>query len=103
MAPRLKPTPKFANEAEERAFWESHESTSYVDWSRAKLASFPNLRPSTKTISLRLPEDVLNTIRSHANKLDVPYQSLMKLWLAEKAAQASRSDSTGMPKLRRAR
>src|ERR1700734_4109591 len=91
MPRRLKPIPKFANEAEERAFWESHDTTDYVDWSRAKLVSFPNLKPSTKTISLRLPEDVLNTIRSHANKLDVPYQSLMKLWLAEKAAQTIQS------------
>lgn len=103
MPQRLKPIPKFASEAEERAFWESHDSTGYIDWSRAKLASFPNLRPSTRTISLRLPEDVLNTIRNHANKLDVPYQSLMKLWLAEKAAQTSRSDPARLPKLRRAR
>ncbi len=91
MPRRLKPIPKFANEAEERAFWESHDTTDYVDWSRAKVVSFPNLKPSTRTISLRLPEDVLNTIRSHANKLDVPYQSLMKLWLAEKAAQTVQS------------
>ena len=89
MPRRLKPIPEFANEAAERRFWESHDTTEYVDWSEAKLVSFPNLRPSTRTISLRLPEDVLNTIRSHANKLDVPYQSLMKLWLAEKAAQAT--------------
>jgi predicted DNA binding CopG/RHH family protein len=100
MPRRLKPIPKFANEAQERAFWESHDTTDYVDWSRAKVVSFPNLKPSTKTISLRLPEDVLNTIRSHANKLDVPYQSLMKLWLAEKAAQAAR---TREPKARSAR
>lgn len=102
MPRRLKPVPKFASEAEEREFWESHDTTDYVDWSRAKLVSFPNLRPSTKTISLRLPEDVLNAIRSHANKLDVPYQSLMKLWLAEKAAQVIRSDAGGA-KGRRAR
>ena len=75
-----KPVPKFASEAEERAFWESHgnDSTEYVDWSKAKLVSFPKLRPSTETISLRMPEDVLNTIRSHARRLDVPYQSLIK-------------------------
>jgi predicted DNA binding CopG/RHH family protein len=101
MPQRSKPIPKFANEAEERKFWESHDTTDYVDWSRARLVSFPNLRPSTKTISLRLPEDMLNTIRNHANKLDIPYQSLMKLWLAEKAAQVSRPDS--LPKLRRTR
>jgi predicted DNA binding CopG/RHH family protein len=93
MPRRLKPIPKFATEAEERAFWESHDTTDYVDWSRAKVVSFPNLKPSTKTISLRLPEDVLNTIRTHANKLDIPYQSLMKLWLAEKAAQVASAAS----------
>jgi predicted DNA binding CopG/RHH family protein len=89
MPQRLKPMPKFASENEEREFRESHDTTQFVDWSRARLVSFPNLRPSTKTISLRLPEDVLNSIRSHARKLDVPYQSLMKLWLAEKAAQVA--------------
>ena len=84
MSKSLKPIPKFANEAEERAFWESPEndSTEYVDWSKAKLAAFPKLRPSTETISLRMPEDVLNTIRNHARRLDVPYQSLIKLWCA---------------------
>ena len=102
MAQRLKPIPKFANEAQERRFWESHDTTEYVDWSRARSVSFPNLRPSTKTISLRLPEDVLDAIRNHARRLDVPYQSLMKLWLAEKAAQVVRSE-TVTPKLRRAR
>ena len=91
MPRRFKPIPEFSSEAEERAFWESHDSTGYVDWSKAQVVSFPHLRPSTKTISLRLPEDVLNTIRSHANKLDVPYQSLMKLWLAERAAQSIQS------------
>lgn len=90
MKKRLKPIPKFRSEREERAFWESakNNSTDYVDWSKAKRVSFPNLRPSTKTISLRLPEDLLDTIRSRAHKLDVPYQSLMKLWLAEKATEA---------------
>lgn len=89
MNKRLKPIPKFASEAKERAFWESpkNDSTDYVDWSKAKLAAFPKLKPSTETISLRMPEDVLNTIRSHARRLDVPYQSLIKLWCAEKVAQ----------------
>jgi predicted DNA binding CopG/RHH family protein len=89
MSKPLKPIPKFSSEAEERAFWESpkNDSTEYVDWSKAKLVTFPKLRPSTETISLRMPEDVLNTIRSHARKLDVPYQSLIKLWCAEKAAE----------------
>ena len=90
----LKAIPKFANEAEERAFWESpdNDSTEYVDWSKAKIVSFPNLHPSTKTISLRLPEELLNTIRTQAHKLDVPYQSLMKLWLAEKARETSKQN-----------
>ena len=92
----LKPIPKFANEAEERAFWESpkNDSTEYVDWSKAKLATFPKLRPSTETISLRMPEDVLNTIRNHARRLDVPYQSLIKLWCAEKAQDLAKSSPT---------
>jgi predicted DNA binding CopG/RHH family protein len=96
MKKQLKPIPKFANEAAERAFWESpkNDSTDYVDWTKAKLATFPKLRPSTETISLRMPEDVLNTIRNHARKLDVPYQSLIKLWCAEKVAELTRSSSS---------
>ena len=92
----FKPIPEFQSEAEERAFWESrkNDSTEYVDWSKAKLTAFPKLRPSTETISLRMPEDVLNTIRSHARKLDVPYQSLIKLWCAEKAAELSQPSGT---------
>jgi predicted DNA binding CopG/RHH family protein len=93
MTKRLKPIPKFANEAEERAFWESpkNDSTEYIDWSKAKLTVFPKLKPSTETISLRMPEDVLNRIRDHARRLDVPYQSLIKLWCAEKVAELTRS------------
>jgi len=92
MSKPLKPIPKFANEAEERAFWESPENDSaeYVDWSKAKLVTFSKLRRSTETISLRMPEDVLNTIRSHARKLDVPYQSLIKFWCAEKVSELAR-------------
>jgi len=91
MSKQLKPIPEFAGEAEERAFWESpgNGSTDYIDWSKARLATFPKLRPSTETISLRMPEDVLNAIRHHARRLDVPYQSLIKLWCAEKAAELS--------------
>jgi predicted DNA binding CopG/RHH family protein len=93
MSKPLKRIPRFANEAEERAFWESprNDSTEYVDWSNAKLVTFSKLRPSTETISLRMPEDVLNTIRTHARKLDVPYQSLIKLWCAEKVAELAHS------------
>jgi hypothetical protein len=97
---KLKPIPKFFTEAAERAFWQSPKnySTDYVDWSKAKLVTFPKLRPSTETISLRMPEDVLNTIRNHARRLDVPYQSLIKLWCAEKVSelvQASRNSHSG--------
>jgi predicted DNA binding CopG/RHH family protein len=96
MTKPLKPIPEFANEAAEREFWESPEndSTEYVDWSKAKLVSFAKLRPSTETISLRMPEDLLNTIRNHARRLDVPYQSLIKLWCAEKAAEMASTART---------
>lgn len=88
MNKRLKAIPKFEDEAAVRAFWETagNDSTQYVDWSQAQVVDFRNLRPSTQTISLRIPKVLLTAIRGHARKLDVPYQSLMKLWLAEKAA-----------------
>ena len=81
---RLKPLPAFETEADERAFWESHDSTDYVDWSKAQRARFPNLKPSTKSISLRLPQSLLDEIKVAANKRDVPYQSLIKIWLSER-------------------
>lgn len=84
MKKKLKAISKFANEAEERKFWETHDSTPYVDWSKAKRASFPNLKPSTTAISIRLPISLLEQIKIAANKRDVPYQSLIKMWLAEK-------------------
>lgn len=80
---KLKKIPKFRSEANEREFWESHDSTDYVDWGKAKSASLPNLKPSTKTISLRLPEGLLDRIKIEANKRDMPYQSLIKAWLSE--------------------
>jgi predicted DNA binding CopG/RHH family protein len=84
MSKPLKPIPKFTSEAQERKFWEKNDSTDYVDWSKAQRAVFPNLKPSTKTISLRLPQHLLDAIKSAANSRDVPYQSLMKVWLQEK-------------------
>ena len=84
MSKRRKPVPSFKSEAEERAFWESHDSADYVDWSRAERVRFPNLKPSSKAISLRLPVDLLERIKTAANKRDVPYQSLIKIWLSEK-------------------
>jgi len=80
----MKKIPDFKNEKEEREFWENHDSSEYLDWSKASLAVFPNLKPTTKAISLRLPEDLLAKIKVKANKMDVPYQSLMKTWLNEK-------------------
>jgi predicted DNA binding CopG/RHH family protein len=76
--------PRFSSEAEERAFWESRDSTEFVDWSRAKRVRLPKLKPSTQAISLRLPLSLLERIRIEANKRDVPYQSLIKIWLSEK-------------------
>ncbi|MEX2375865.1 MAG: BrnA antitoxin family protein [Dehalococcoidia bacterium] len=76
--------PKFKSEAEEHAFWSEHDSADYVDWSRAERVVLPNLRPSTKTISLRLPEHMLEELKLLANKHDVPYQSLLKMYLAER-------------------
>ncbi|MDT8399666.1 MAG: BrnA antitoxin family protein [Pseudomonadales bacterium] len=87
---KFKEIPKFNSEAEERAFWEIHDSTEYLDWSKAKLARFPNLKPSTKTISLRLPGSLLDRIKIEANKRDMPYQSLIKAWLAENVEQQRR-------------
>ena len=84
MSKRPKTIPKFSNEAAERAFWEKNDSAEYLDWSKARPAAFPNLKPSTKTISLRLPEHLLNAIKVAANARDVPYQSLIKVWLQEK-------------------
>ena len=84
MRRKLKPIPEFASEAEERRFWESHDSADYVDWSKAAAVRLPNLRPSTTSISLRLPVSLLEEIKVAAHKRDVPYQSLIKTWLAEK-------------------
>lgn len=84
MKQKLKPVPKFRSEAEERKFWETHDTTDYVDWSKAQRARFPNLKLSTTSISLRLPQGLLDQIKVAANKRDVPYQSLIKVWLAEK-------------------
>ena len=80
----MKKIPKLKNEDEERKFWAEHDSTEYVDWSKAKRAVFPNLKPSTKTISLRLPQTMLEELKLLANKRDIPYQSLLKMFLSER-------------------
>jgi predicted DNA binding CopG/RHH family protein len=84
MSRKLKPLPVFADEAEERQFWETNDSADYVDWSRAQRVRMPNLKPTSAAISLRLPLPLLERIKVAANKRDVPYQSLIKTWLAEK-------------------
>lgn len=84
MNKKTKGAPRFQDEREEREFWEEHDSSDYVDWSMAKRARFPNLKPSTTSISLRLPVSLLERIKIAANKRDVPYQSLIKTLLAEK-------------------
>lgn len=84
MAKKLKAVPRFRNESEERAFWESHDTADYFDLGKARRASFPNLKPSTAAISLRLPQDMLDGIKVAANTRDVPYQSLIKVWLKER-------------------
>ena len=88
MKKKTKTIPKFRNEQQERAFWEIHDSTEYVDWSKAQRASFPNLKRSTQSISLRLPLSMLEGIKIEANRRDVPYQSLIKVWLEEKLQAA---------------
>ena len=79
-----KPIPKFETEDEEREFWATHDSTEYLDWRIAKRVVFPKLKPATKTISLRMSESMLNELRLLANKMDVPYQSLIKVYLRER-------------------
>jgi len=86
----MKSIPAFRSEEEEREFWAEHDSADYVDWARARRVVLPRLRPSTRTISLRLPEHMLEAIKLLANKRDVPYQSLLKIFLAERIADELR-------------
>lgn len=79
-----KPIPRFKSEQEEREFWTDHDSPDYVDWSKAASVILPRLKPSTATISLRLPESLLESLKALANQRDVPYQSLLKIFLAER-------------------
>lgn len=88
-----KAIPVFKSEAAERRFWESRatDSTAYVDWSKAQRTALPRLKPSTQSISLRLPGTLLERIRRQANRLDIPYQSLMKVWLTEKTNEIAKT------------
>ena len=88
MQKKLKTIPEFKSEAEERAFWETHDSTDYVDWCKSVLATFPNLKPTTTSISLRLSVSMLDRLKVAAHKRDIPYQSLLKIWLDEKLREA---------------
>ncbi len=84
MKKQIKAIPQLANEQEERRLWEKHDSSEYIDWKKAESVVLPDLKPSTKTISLRLPQHLLDSIKSAAHSRDVPYQSLIKVWLREK-------------------
>ncbi len=87
---KLKRLPKFKNEDEERDFWAKHSSMDYFDWSKAVFVRFPNLKPSTETISIRFPRWLLDDIKQEANKKDVPYQSLIKVYLADRLSDVKR-------------
>lgn len=84
MKKKLKEIPKFKTEKEEREFWAKTNSTDYIDWSKSRAVNFPKLKPSTKTISIRLPEQLIDGLKILANKRDVPYQSLIKIILNDK-------------------
>ena len=83
----MKKMPKFKTESEERAFWATADSTDYVDWAKARRVLLPNIKPSLKTISLRLPELMIDELKLIANKKDVPYQSLIKIFLSERLSK----------------
>ena len=84
MNKKRKAAPQFKSETAERKFWEAHDSAELVNWSKGQRATFPNLKPTTQSISLRLPAHLLERIKAAANSRDVPYQSLIKVWLEEK-------------------
>lgn len=97
----LKKIPRFRTEDEEREFWAAHDSTEYVDWGKARVVRFPNLRPSSTAISVRLPDTLLTELKLLANERDVPYQSLLKVYLADRiSAERRRSRAAGRPRKR---
>ena len=90
MKKKIKPVPKFRNEQDEREFWTTHDTTEYFDFSkssRIEIEFDPGIEAPVKSISLRLPRDMLNQLKVLANKKDIPYQSLIKVYLAEKIAE----------------
>ncbi|MDI6784358.1 MAG: BrnA antitoxin family protein [bacterium] len=88
---KLKKIPQFKNEDDEFGFWSKHDSTEYLDYSKAKKTIFPNLKPSLKTISVRLPESLIEHLKVLVNQRDIPYQSLLKLFLIERVQKELRS------------
>ncbi|MGH7614588.1 MAG: BrnA antitoxin family protein [Gemmatimonadales bacterium] len=100
----LKPIPPFSTEDEEREFWAAHDSADYVDWSKARVVRFPNLRPSSTAISVRLPDTLLTELKLLANERDVPYQSLLKVYLTDRVtAERQRAHSARRPSKSKAR
>ena len=98
MNSKNKSIPQFKNEDEEREFWATHDSTDYIDWSKAeKNPTFSRLKPSTRTVSIRLPESLIAALKTLANKRDVPYQSLMKIFLSERVKEENADYSTASP------
>ena len=97
LAKPLKPIPKFRSHEEAGEFWMTHDTTEYLDWSKAQRVQFPKLRPTTTTISLRLPQGMLDELRILANQQDVPYQSLLKVYLAERLAAERRRSLPEQP------
>ena len=87
----IRKIPKLKGEDQERKFWASHDSTDYVDWRRSERVKLPNLRPTTRTISIRLPESMIEKLKVLANKRDIPYQSLLKMFVADKIEEELRS------------
>ncbi len=88
---RMRNVPKFEREDQERDFWASHDSTDFVDWRRAERVKLPSLRPTTRTISIRLPESMIERLKVLAHKRDIPYQSLLKMFVADRIEEELRS------------
>lgn len=88
---RVKEIPQFESEEQEREFWSAHDSAEYVDWKQARGVRLPNLKPTTRTVSIRLPVTLLEDLKLLANKRDVPYQSLLKIYLAERIEEELRA------------
>ncbi len=93
---KKKRIPKFKDEDQEREFWSTHDSTEYIDWEDGEKLILPNLKPSLKTISLRVPESLIDELKLLANKKDIPYQSLLKMFLAERVEKELKSLSKKM-------